>query len=159
MNIEKQVDVINEIDYKFLTVSSPAFEPNGFIPDRYTCNGDDVNPPIEIEFIPKRAKSIVVIVDEPGAPYGSFCHWLTWNLPVGHYVQENEKRGVNGMNDLLHRWYDGPFQSDGIHRYFFRVYALDTLLDLPANCDRMQLDKALRSHIVGYGLLVGKYKA
>lgn len=142
-----------------MTVSSPAFEMNDMIPEEYTCKGKDVNPPLDIELIPENTKSLAIVMDEPDAPYGCFCHWVMWNLPVLHHIREDESRGMFGMNDFGNHRYNGPCSAEGIHRYFFRVYALNAKLDIPASCDRMQFDKAMRKHIVGYTILVAKSKA
>lgn len=144
-------------DYKTLIVTSKAFEPNGPIPARYTCDGEDINPPIDVTDIPPESKSLVFIIDDPDAPAGTWLHWLLWNIPVTHHIRENEVPGVEGMNDFGRVAYGGPCPPSGTHRYFFRIYALDDLLDLTEGAERKEVESAMRDHIVAYGELVGTY--
>ncbi|MEM4246097.1 MAG: YbhB/YbcL family Raf kinase inhibitor-like protein [Candidatus Bathyarchaeia archaeon] len=141
-----------------LRVTSPAFESNGYIPAKYTCDGEDVNPPLKVEGIPAEAKSLVLIVDDPDAPMGTWDHWVVWNIPVTETIKENDVPGIEGMNDFRRRSYGGPCPPSGVHRYFFKVYALDTTLDLPTSSRKRDVERAMERHILAMGELVGLYK-
>ena len=145
------------VDYKQLDISSSAFSAQGMIPAKYTCDGENVNPPLDIEHIPEEAKCLVLIVDDPDAPVNTCVHWLVWNIPVTHHIKENKAHGTEGLNDFQQQHYSGPCPPSGTHRYFFKVYALDALLDLPANTKKAELEKAMSLHIIGFGELIGLY--
>jgi Raf kinase inhibitor-like YbhB/YbcL family protein len=145
------------VDYALLDVYSTAFRDGEMIPSQYTCDGQNINPPLDIANIPEVAKSLVLIVDDPDAPRGDWVHWLVWNIPVTHHIGENKIHGIEGMNDFRQQHYGGPCPPSGTHRYFFKVYALDALLDLPAATGKQQLEKAMSEHIIGFGELVGLY--
>jgi Raf kinase inhibitor-like YbhB/YbcL family protein len=146
------------IDYKQMEISSSAFKNGEMIPSKYTCDGDNINPPIEIKNIPVEAACLVLIVDDPDAPIGTWVHWIVWNMPVTHHIKENEIHGAEGMNDFQQYHYGGPCPPSGTHRYFFKVYALDALLDLPVDTKKIQLERAMSEHIIGFGELIGLYK-
>ena len=158
MNFEKPLEENAAVDYKRLKVDSPAFEENEIIPKKYTCDGQNINPPLNIENIPPEAKSLAIIVDDPDAPNGSFCHWVVWNIPVTHHIVEIESRGKAGRNDYGRHQYNGPCPPSGTHRYNFMVYALDTTLDVPGSSDKKQIQKLISNHIVALGIITGKYK-
>lgn len=158
MNTVKTFETTKVTDYKFLKIDSSAFLQNEAMPTKYTCEGQDVNPPLHITGIPDEAKSLAVIVDDPDAPGGSFCHWVLWNVPITHQFKENEKRGCKGINDFGKQQYSGPCPPSGSHRYNFKVYALDCTLDIPLNSGKLQLEKAMSDHVIGFGVLTGKYK-
>ena len=145
------------IDYKHLKVSSPVFKENEMIPAKYTCDGVNVSIPLNIKHIPEEAKCLVLIVDDPDAPIAAWVHWVVWNIPVTHHIKENEVHGTEGINDFQQHNYGGPCPPSGTHRYFFKVYALDALLDLPANTKKLQLEKAMSEHIIAFGELIGLY--
>lgn len=147
-----------QADKKILRVSSPAFSQNEFIPVQYTCDGINVNPPLKIDNLPQETKSIAIIVDDPDAPSKIWIHWVMWNIPVKQEILENEAPGVQGLNDFNLHQYGGPCPPSGTHRYYFKVYALDTLLELPAHTDAKQLEKTMSKHIIASGELVGLYK-
>ncbi|MGQ9781235.1 MAG: YbhB/YbcL family Raf kinase inhibitor-like protein [Nitrososphaeria archaeon] len=144
--------------YGKLIVSSPTFENGKFIPSKYTCDGDDVNPPLEIKNIPKETKSLALIVDDPDAPKGTWEHWTVWNIPPTESIQENTVTGVEGLNDFGKHSYGGPCPPFGTHRYFFKVYALDTLLNLSPNSRKKELEKAMEGHVLSKGELIGLYR-
>jgi len=146
------------VDFKQLKVSSPAFQNKGMIPLKYSCDGINISPPLDIEHIPKEAKCLALIVDDPDAPVGTWVHWVVWNIPITHHIKENEVHGTEGINDFQQHHYGGPCPPSGTHRYFFKIYALDALLDLPANTRKLQLEKAMSEHIIAFGQLVGLYK-
>lgn len=141
-----------------LQVTSTAFSTGGMIPSQYTCDGANVNPPLDIQGIPEQAKSLALIVDDPDAPSGTWVHWVVWNIPVTEFIEENTVPGKEGLNDFKKHHYGGPCPPSGTHRYFFKVYALDALLDLPDNTKKAGLEKAMEGHIVASGELMGVYK-
>jgi Raf kinase inhibitor-like YbhB/YbcL family protein len=147
-----------QVSHKMMQVTSNAFENHGRIPDKYTCDGANVSPPLRIDQIPPEAKSLAIIVDDPDAPAGTWVHWLMWNLPVVGELKENDATGIQGTNDFKKRQYGGPCPPDGTHRYFFKVYALDILLDLSPDTRKEQLEKSMSGHIIGFGQLIGFYK-
>jgi Raf kinase inhibitor-like YbhB/YbcL family protein len=143
-----------------LTLSSPAFTNEGEIPEKYTCEGEDISPPLHIEGIPQGTQSIALIVEDPDAPLGTWDHWLVWNIdPATQDIPENSipKNGITGINDFKQTGYGGPCPPFGTHRYYFHVYALDTRLDLPPGTKKTKLQKALNGHVLAEGSLMGRY--
>lgn len=141
-----------------LRVKSPAFESNKPIPRKYTCDGNDINPPLTIEGVPKEAKTLALIVDDPDAPSGTFDHWIVWNIPAStSKISENTVPGKEGLNGARQSGYMGPCPPGGTHRYFFKVYALDAELSLGINSKKKDVEKAMQGHILSKGELVGLY--
>ncbi|HLC65665.1 MAG TPA: YbhB/YbcL family Raf kinase inhibitor-like protein [Candidatus Nanoarchaeia archaeon] len=140
-----------------LTLTSPAFRHNSEIPAKYTCRGQDINPQLDILGVPKNAKSLVLIVDDPDAPMGMWVHWVVWNIPIVTSIKENSIPGVQGMNDFGKKDYGGPCPPSGTHRYFFKLYALDTTLTLREG-RKKDVEKAMEGHIIEKTVLVGLYK-
>lgn len=140
-----------------LSVTSTAFSEGEYIPAKYTCDGININPPLDVEGIPSETQSLALIVDDPDAPMGTWVHWVVWNIPVAKHLAENHIPGEEGINDFHRQHYGGPCPPGGTHRYFFKVYALNTALKLPASTSKAQLENAMREHIVGYGALMGRY--
>ena len=141
-----------------LVVKSPVFENNQLIPAKYTCDGDNVNPPLTIEGVPEGAKSLVLIADDPDCPTGTWNHWLVWNIPsTTRKIEENKVPGTEGISTYRKHAYGGPCPPSGTHRYFFKVYALDAKLDLTANAEKKDVEKAMESHVLAEGELVGLY--
>ena len=143
---------------KDLTITSPAFENNGSIPSKYTCDEDDVNPPLKIEGVPEGTLSLVLIVDDPDAPMGTWDHWIVWNIPPLEEIEENSVPGVEGLNSFRKHSYGGPCPPSGTHRYFFKFYALDTKLDLDSNSRKKHVERAIEGHILAKGEIVGLYR-
>ncbi|MGD0071844.1 MAG: YbhB/YbcL family Raf kinase inhibitor-like protein [Candidatus Bathyarchaeia archaeon] len=144
---------------KELTIKSPAFEHGKLIPKKYSCDGQDINPPLTIEGIPKEAKTLVLAVDDPNAPSGTFDHWIVWNIPASaSKIGENTVPGTEGMNGARQQGYMGPCPPSGTHRYFFKVYALDAELSLGASSRKKDVEKAMQGHILAKGELVGLYR-
>lgn len=142
-----------------LKIRSAAFQNNGDIPRKYSCHGDNISPPIGINNYPPETKSFAIIVEDPDAPNGTFDHWVAWNIPVDDIIPENyqaKDQGNNGRNKL---GYTGPCPPSGRHRYFFKVYALDYTIDLPAGSGKKELLKEMRDHILAGGELMGYYSA
>ena len=146
------------VDYKQIKVASTAFPAEGFIPSKYTCDGRNISPPLSFEQVPENAKCLALIVDDPDAPIGTWVHWLAWNIPLTHLIKENVIHGEQGLNDFQENKYGGPCPPSGTHRYFFKVYALDALLDLPRNARKFDLERAMSGHILAFGELIGLYK-
>ncbi len=140
-----------------LTISSPAFQNEGEIPSRYTCDGENINPPLHIENIPPSANSLVIIVEDPDAPKGNFTHWLVWNIEPAKTIGEDSVPGTVGLNNFGNNSYGGPCPPSGAHRYYFRVYALDTRLTIPPNSDKKALEQAIKTHVIAEGVLMGRY--
>lgn len=143
-----------------LKISSPAFKHNEHIPRKYTCDGADVNPPLDFDDIPAGTKSLALIVDDPDAPRGTWVHWLVWNIPPDtRRIEENSVPAAarQGMNDFRRRAYGGPCPPRGTHRYFFKLYALDTLPDLADGADKPALEKKLVGRILNQAELIGLY--
>lgn len=141
-----------------LIVKSSAFEPGKKIPKKYSCDGNDINPPLIVEGIPKEAKTLALIMDDPDAPNGTFDHWIVWNIPASNSkINENSVPGKEGMNSARKPSYMGPCPPNGTHRYFFKVYALDTELSLGVNSRKKDVEKAVQGHVLAKGELIGLY--
>lgn len=149
---------MEEVIITTLTIASPVFSHNGFIPVKYTCDGKNVSPPLTINDIPKGTKSLVLIVDDPDAPIGTWDHWVVWNIPPQNRIPENSVPGTEGINSFLQHNYGGPCPPSGTHRYFFKVYALDTTLDLDRKAKKREVEKAMGNHVLAKGEIVGLYK-
>ena len=141
-----------------LTISSPSFKHEALIPSTYTCQGSNINPSLVIERIPKEALSLALIMDDPDAPGGPFDHWLVWNIPPVKVIPENSHPGLEGMNSRGDLGYTGPCPPSGTHRYFFKVYAVDILLETTKGATKEKLEFALQNHTIAYGELMGRYK-
>ena len=141
-----------------LNVSSIAFSHGGHIPKKYSCEGENINPPLEISNIPKEAKTLALIVEDPDAPSGTFYHWLVWNIPPNEPIAEGYIPGIMGKNSFGKTGYGGPCPPKGSHRYFFKIYAIDTELDLQADATKDALQQAMQGHIIAQGELMGKYQ-
>lgn len=140
------------------------FKEDGVIPARYTCDGENINPLLEIRGVPKEAKSLVLIMDDPEATNGKvWDHWVMWNInPKTQYISEDSLPldAVVGVNSWGSARYGGPCPPHGAdaHHYMFKLYALDTVLDLPLDIKKPELERAIESHVIGRTDLMGKYK-
>src|SRR5688500_10792846 len=141
-----------------LTVYSTVFSHKGHIPSEYTCDGKDINPPLEVENIPEGTKSLALIMEDPDAPRGTFDHWLVWNISPNEAISEQTNPGISGTNDFGKTGYGGPCPPSGVHRYFFKVYALDTKLELLAGADKKTLLETMNGHILSEGEIMGLYQ-
>jgi len=153
-------------DVMQIVLSSPAFEPEGAIPRKFTCDGEDISPPLEWEGVPNDAESLALILDDPDAPRGTWVHWVVYNLepgltglPEGAVARaDGRPMGVQGRNDFRRNNYGGPCPPSGpAHRYFFKLYALDTVLDLEAGATKAELEAAMQGHTLAQGQLMGTY--
>lgn len=140
-----------------LKVTSPAFEHKGSIPKKYTCDGIGVNPPLNIEVLPEGTESLVLIVDDPDASMGTWDHWIVWNIPPAQKIEEDSVPGAEGLNDFRRHSYGGPCPPSGTHRYFFKVYALDTKLDLRPSSRKKDVERAMKGHVLAEGEIIGLY--
>ena len=142
-----------------MKITSPAFQEGGNIPSKFTCDSGNTSPPLQIADVPSGAKSLVLIADDPDAPSGLFTHWMAWNIsPQTNAIAEGSApKGVHGTNDFGKSGYGGPCPPSGTHRYYFKIFALDRELDLPAGARRRQLDAAMKGHVVAQGELMGRY--
>src|SRR5437762_9962754 len=143
-----------------MKITSPAFQEGGTIPEKFSKNGQNVNPELRIEGAPAEARSLALIVDDPDAPVGLFTHWLVWNVdPKTTEIAENSvpKGGLQGTNDFPGQRYDGPQPPSGTHRYYFKIFALDQMLDLKAGAKRKEVNAAMKGHVLAHGELMGRY--
>jgi Raf kinase inhibitor-like YbhB/YbcL family protein len=145
---------------EMLKLTSPAFDHEGMIPKKYSCQGDDINPELGIEGIPEETKGLVLIMDDPDAPVGTWVHWVVWNLdPSISKIEENSTpKGVVGKNSWRSNDYGGPCPPFGTHRYYFKLYALDTQLALEEKSDKKTVENAMKGHVIEEAVLMGKYK-
>lgn len=155
---------ISEMPTMTLTVTSPAFEMNNAIPARFTCDGQNISPELNFSNIPTRAKSLALTIEDPDVPKstradGMWNHWIVWNMPATTTKIEEGAMppGLVGTNTSGNIAYGGPCPPDREHRYFFTLYALDSMLSLPAGSTKEELLSALSSHIIEKTTLIGRY--
>jgi len=146
-------------DIASLTITSPAFAPNGMIPDKYTCKGANINPPIHIEGIPEGTKSMALIINDVDAPLaGGFNHWVMWNIDqTMPDIPEAYHGAVQGFNTNKKKGYYGPCPPQGTHHYHFKVYCLKTLINIAPDSYGDKLESAMKGKIIGQGELIGLY--
>jgi len=148
-----------------MKLTSTAFSEGGMIPAQYTCNGPDVSPPLNWEDVPEETKSMALIADDPDAPVGTWVHWVLYNLPTdSRELQEDLPKtkvlpngAMQGTNDFRKIGYNGPCPPGGTHRYFFKLYALDELVDLNPGARKKDLLDAMKGHILAECQLMGKF--
>ena len=153
-------------DTMAIAVTSPAFEDGGMIPKKYTCDGEDIAPPLHIDGVPGEARSLVLIADDPDAPSKTWVHWVLYNLPPGTTElpenmpkdEEIQSGARHGITDFQRFGYGGPCPPSGTHRYYFKVYALDTMLDLSGKVTKTDVLKAMEGHVLAEGQLMGRYQ-
>ncbi len=149
-----------------MELKSKAFESGGMIPAKYTCDGEDISPPLQWSDPPVGTKSLALISDDPDAPVGTWVHWVVWNIPPSARSldeklpkKESLPDGTRqGTTDFRRIGYGGPCPPSGAHRYFFKLYALDTTLNLPGSTTKKDLEREMQRHILGQAELVGKYR-
>lgn len=142
-----------------MELTSPAFEHHQTIPMRYTCQGEDINPPLHIADIPKGTKTLVLIMDDPDAPMGTWDHWILWNIAPTEEIKENSvpSGAVQGKNSWGKQKYGGPCPPSGTHRYYFKLFALDTALSLAPSAGKKEVLTAIKNHILAQAELMGTY--
>ena len=133
-----------------MTLTSTVLEEGGDVPEKYTCDGEDLNPPLEISGVPAGTETLALVMDDPDAPIGTFDHWVVFNIPPETMsIQEGqEPDGTLGSATSGEQGYKGPCPPGERHRYIFRVYALDTSLDLSAGVSKADLEEAMEGHIL-----------
>ncbi len=146
-----------------MELTSTAFSNNQMIPKKYTCDGDDVSPPLSWKNAPVNTKSFVLIVDDPDAPRGTWDHWILLNIPTHvNGLEENISQLPNGTQEGLNSWgkteYGGPCPPSGVHRYFFKLYALDEMLTIDEKPTKTHIINAMNGHIIAEVSLIGKYQ-
>lgn len=148
-----------------MKLSSHSFEHEGRIPKQYTCDGKNISPQLSISEVPEETRSLVLIMDDPDVPThiredGMWDHWVVFNLPpdVRELPEGETPPGTEGMGTHGDSGYFGPCPPDGEHRYFFKLYALDTTLDLPAKTDKLSVEKAMTEHVLDKAALMGRYE-
>lgn len=144
-----------------MRITSPSFENNAAIPARYTCDGENIHPPLTVSGVPANAKSLMLIVDDPDAPRGVWVHWTVWNIdPTTREITERSvpAGAVEGKTSFGKSGYGGPCPPSGTHRYFFKLFALDATLDLPPETDAAGLERAMEGHILDRAELMARYR-
>ena len=141
-----------------MKLTSPAFGNQEMMPSKFTCDGQDMNPPLIIEDVPTGAKSLTLIVDDPDAPNKTWTHWVVYDMPIIEQIEENSVPGKEAGNDFGQKEYGGPCPPSGTHRYFFRLYALDTELNLQEAGPRDEVEDAMKGHVLEQAELVGLYE-
>lgn len=144
-------------DTQSLVVSSPEFVEDGLIPAKYTCQAEGFSPPLVIDNVPENTHSMVLIMEDPDAPSGTFTHWVLYDILPGNSIEENTDEGVKGLNSKGKMGYLPICPPDGIHRYYFHVYALDSGIDLRPGADRSMVEEAMAAKIMATGKLMGRY--
>lgn len=144
-----------------MKINSPVFVAGDYIPEKYTCLGEGINPPLEWSQVPVNTKSLVLIVDDPDAPSGVFSHWVLWNIPA-HITNLEENSipadAVVGVGSSGDNYYTAPCPPSGVHHYRFKLFALDTELFLTINSRQINLEQAMGGHILDQAMLVGLFK-
>jgi len=141
-----------------MNITSPAFLHNQSIPQKFTCQGEDINPALTLEDLPEGTVSLVLINDDPDAPGGTWDHWIVYDIKPTGSIAENSVPGTQGKNSWGRNDYGGPCPPSGTHRYFFKVYALDAKLNLPAGATKAKVESAMKSHILAQAQMIGLYK-
>ena len=153
-----------------MKIVSPAFGHQQKIPDKYTCKGENINPPLQFVDVPQNAKSLVLIVDDPDAPVGLWVHWVVFNIDpsVGGIGENSKPDGIEAMTSFGKSGYGGPCPppaspeqlqrgESGTHRYFFKLYALDLELNLPETTDKKIVEEVMNGHIIEKAELIGLF--
>jgi Raf kinase inhibitor-like YbhB/YbcL family protein len=149
-----------------LAITSSAFSEGGMIPRQYSCDGPDISPDLSWQGVPEGSRSLALICDDPDAPVGTWVHWVLFNIPAGEKGLAAEiapdatlsNGALHGTNDFRRLGYGGPCPPSGTHRYYFKLYALDTVLPLDSGATKAQVEAAMAGHILAQAQLMGKYK-
>ena len=155
-NNSADIKNINEVNN--MKIESDVFINNGRIPVEYTCNGGGAEVPLSISGVPEEAKSLALLVDDPDAPSGDFVHWVVWNIdPKVSAIEGKPVGSVEGHTSLGKPGYVPPCPPSGVHHYYFKLYALDTVLSIAKSSGKEDLLRAMEGHILGSSKLVGLY--
>lgn len=149
-----------------MEIKSQSFQHEDMIPSHYTCDGQNISPPLSWSGAPEKTKSFALICDDPDAPVGLWVHWVLFDIPVSVYalpekfprMEEIPGLGKSGKNTSGRYGYDGPCPPNGTHRYYFKLYALDTTLNLKPGLTKDELLKAMKGHVLAETQLMGRYK-
>lgn len=151
----------HDINSNTMKILSTAFENNQNIPAKYTCEAENINPPLLISETPENAQSLALVVNDPDAPSGDWVHWTVWNIdPKVAAIKENSipTSGVQGQTDFGQNKWSGPCPPSGTHHYHFKIYALDTMLEIPPTFKKAELEEAMQGHILDQSETVGLYQ-
>jgi Raf kinase inhibitor-like YbhB/YbcL family protein len=140
-----------------MKISSREFKHMQKIPKRFTCRGEGISPELIFEKVPQEAKSLVLIMDDPDAPKETFVHWIMYNMPVVDKIKEDSSLGQPGLNSTNQTGYTGPCPPSGEHRYFFKLYALDTVLNIDKPVNKQKLIKTMENHVLQKAEMIGLY--
>ena len=143
-----------------MKIQSEAFDNETKIPSKYTCDGENISPPLTISQVPEKTESLVLIVEDPDAPDGNFTHYLAWNInPKTTEISEGKLPldAVIGKNDFGDNFYGGPCPPSGIHRYNFKLFALNSVINLDKNSNQKTLEEVIEEHVIGEAKIVGLY--
>jgi Raf kinase inhibitor-like YbhB/YbcL family protein len=143
-----------------MKITSSVFSQNSPIPSKYTCDGENISPPLQFSEVPEEAKSLVLICDDPDAPSRVFVHWTLWNIDsetreIGEGRVPAE--ATQGVTDFGQVGWGGPCPPSGTHRYFFKLYALDTTLEIPYQAKKEDIEKVMKGHVLAQAELIGTY--
>ena len=144
-----------------MLITSPSFNHNEKIPQKFTCDGGDINPQLVISNVPIDGKSLALIVDDPDASGGTFTHWTVWNIDQQTtFIKEESKppKSIEGTTDFGRIGYGGPCPPQGVHHYHFKLYALDAILNLPEGAPKKDLEKEIQKHLIAQAKLIGLYE-
>ncbi len=144
-----------------MRIYSPEFNDNSMIPAKFTCEGMDINPQLLFSDVPEETKSLVLIMDDPDAPMGTWVHWVLFNIPAdvtGIPEDSIPDNAIQGLNSWPKNNYGGPCPPSGTHRYFFKLYALDVELELDDTATKKDVEQAMQGHILEKAELIGLYK-
>lgn len=149
-----------------IQITSPAFKNQEMIPAKYTCDGQNISPPLEFTNIPEDTRTLALIVEDPDAPMGTFTHWITYNMPpdiaeLPEALPDDEtlmNGARQGINDFDRIGYGGPCPPKGTHRYYFRIYALNAVIDSTSMVNKQDIWEKMQGQIITAGELMGKYK-
>lgn len=144
-----------------MKIESSVFKNTEPIPQNYTCDGENMNPPLSISDVHQNAKSLALIMDDPDAPGGTWTHWVVWNIsPSVTHIPEGgvPDGGIEGQTSSTYRGYGGPCPPSGVHRYFFKLYALDTVLNIPLTSPVEDVEESMKGHIIADARIMGTYE-
>lgn len=140
-----------------MKLTSPEFKNNQPIPEKFSCDGKDINPTLIIEDLPEGTKTLALIVDDPDAPAGTWVHWVVFNIRPTGKIEEDSIPGIQGVNDFKKLNYGGPCPPAGTHRYFFKLYALSSELELQEGASKKELEEVMQDTLIDKTELVGVY--
>jgi len=140
-----------------IIVKSTAFRHMEKIPAKYTPDGENISPPLQLDKIPKETRSLVLMMEDPKAPVDTWVHWLVWDISPTLKINEGAIPGVEGLNAFRRHHYHGPCPPGDTRSYFFKVYALNTRLNMHFSSTKYEVMRAMKDHVIGYGELAGTY--